>query len=409
MRVEVINTGDELLLGRCVNTHQAFFGRRVFEVGLRIDRQVAVLDGEPIRGAMAEAFGRCDVLIMTGGLGPTSDDLTRDVAADLLGLEMSEDAGVIEVIEARLGARGKTVTADSRRQALVPRGAEVLANPNGTAPGLYLAAGEGTPHLFLLPGPPRELLPMFDAEVMPRLRAITVGGEMPGIREFKFFGVGESEVAAAVEPGVKSIDGIVHGYQVEAAHVNFRCIGTDEGLDAASALVGDVLGGFLVSDDGRSLEKVVVDLLVERGETACTAESCTGGAIASSITDVAGASEVFRRGYVTYANEAKAELLGVDMGLIEREGAVSEEVAEAMVLGALERSGDDHAVAVTGVAGPGGGSEEKPVGTVFIGIVSKGDERAWVRRYHYPFGRENFKAMVAKTALDHLRRRLMAG
>lgn len=277
MRVEVINTGDELLLGRCVNTHQAFFGRRVFEVGLRIDRQVAVLDGEPIRGAMAEAFGRCDVLIMTGGLGPTSDDLTRDVAADLLGLEMSEDAGVIEVIEARLGARGKTVTADSRRQALVPRGAEVLANPNGTAPGLYLAAGEGTPHLFLLPGPPRELLPMFDAEVMPRLRAITVGGEMPGIREFKFFGVGESEVAAAVEPGVKSIDGIVHGYQVEAAHVNFRCIGTDEGLDAASALVGDVLGGFLVSDDGRSLEKVVVDLLVERGETACTAESCTGG------------------------------------------------------------------------------------------------------------------------------------
>ena len=404
--LEVINTGDELLLGRCVNTHLAFFGQRLFDVGLRVARQIAIPDGDPIRVAMEDAFNRADIVVMTGGLGPTSDDLTRDVAAELLGVSMREDPRVVEAITDRLGARGREVRPDSLRQALVPEGAEVLMNPHGTAPGLYVPAGASNPHLFLLPGPPRELRPMVNDQVLPRLRAIVGGEKAPTIRHFKFFGIGESEVGAWVERTLAAIPGLEYGYMVEPANVNVRCIGPDDVLAQAETVIREALGGYLVSTDGASLEEVVVRRLRERGESLATSESCTGGLIASTLTNVSGASEVFRRGFVTYANEAKAELLGIDPNMIANHGAVSPEVASAMAAGCLEASGDTHAVSVTGIAGPAGGTDEKPAGTVYVGVVSQGDPGVDVRRFFFPYEREMFKMFTCKTVLDLVRQRL---
>ncbi len=408
MRVEVINTGDELLLGRCVNTHLVYFGQRLFDVGLRVGRQISISDGDAIAPAVAEAFSRNDVVLITGGLGPTSDDLTRDAVAELLNLSMHESAEVVEAIRERLARRGREVSPEARRQALVPEGCVVLENPNGTAPGLYLPAVEGrNPHAFLLPGPPRELRPMVEAQILPRLREIVGKTAIPGVRHYKFFGMGESEVGRQLEEGIKIIPNLEYGYQVEMGNVNFRCIGDPVALAAADEIVREKLGDALVSTDESPLEKVVVEALAKRGETVATCESCTGGFIAHMLTNVSGSSAVLRRGYVTYANEAKTELVGVSAELIERHGAVSEEVAEAMVRGCLKASDDDWAIAVTGIAGPTGGSQEKPVGTVFIAVMGRGDSAPEVGRYCYPHERESFKVMVAKTAFDRLRRRLV--
>jgi len=407
MRVELINTGDELLIGRVVNTHLTFLGDRLLELGLRITRQTAVPDGSEIRDAMAEACGRCEVLVVTGGLGPTSDDITRDVAAELLGRALVKDAGVAEAIGDRLRARGRECTTTTLRQAMVPEGATVLGNPHGTAPGLYVPATGQTPHFFLLPGPPRELRPMVEDYVLPELRRLAGDGGVPEVCHYKFFGVGESEISAKVEAPLSEVPGLQIGYQVEPTNANLRCIGDRDAQVAAREIVTRSLGDYIISTDGRSLEEVVVALLDESGQTVATAESCTGGSIADIITDVPGASRVFRRGFVTYANEAKSGLLFVPADLICEHGAVSGQVAAAMASGCLEASGDDHAIAVTGIAGPGGGSDEKPVGTVFVAVVSRGDAAPHVRRCFFPFDRLHFKASVTKTALDTLRRKLL--
>ncbi len=409
MRAEVINTGDELLLGRVVNSHLAFLGERLWDAArVRVSRQVAVMDGDDIAASMRESLGRCDLLIVTGGLGPTSDDLTRDMAARLLGRELHEDPAILAQLTERMASRGRRVDGGTRRQAQVPAGAEVLPNPLGTAVGLYFPATGTSPHVFLLPGPPRELRPMAEAEVFPRIAALaSAGGELPLMRHYKFFGVGESEIALAVEDALREAGGIEIGYQVETGQANLRCSGDAAALARADGIVRSALGEYLVSDDERSLAEVVVGLLRARREHLATVESCTGGLIASTLTDVPGASEVFRSGFVTYSNAAKHALVGVDHALLERHGAVSEPVAAAMAAGALGRSGDDHAIAVTGIAGPGGGTEAKPVGTVFLALASRGHGDPLVVRKSYPYGRDLFKVMTMKTALDLVRRRLL--
>jgi nicotinamide-nucleotide amidase len=407
MRLEVVNTGDELLLGHCLNSHLAYFGRQLSDLGLRIARQTCVPDSdEAIAAALAEAVSRSEVVLVTGGLGPTSDDRTLDVVSGVLRRGLSEDPAVLESIRRRMAASGREVTAGCRRQARALSGAEVLPNAFGTAPGHYLPATPGSPHVFLLPGPPRELHPMFEEAVVPRLRALLGPAAPPAIKVFKLFGVGESAAAAAVDTPLAAVPGLSHGYQVDAGYVNVRLTGSPGPLAAGGEVVQRAFGDAVVSDDGRTLEQVVVARLAARGETVATAESCTGGLIASTLTDVPGASDVFRRGLVTYANTAKVDLLGIDPALIDTHGAVSAEVAEAMVRGCLERSGDDHAIAVTGVAGPAGGSPEKPVGTVFIAVGSKGRAAPEVLRCFYPHERAHFKTLTCRRALDILRRRL---
>lgn len=409
MRIEILNTGTELLLGNTVNTHAAWFGRELFGLGLRIARQATVPDGEAIREAMAEALCRADVLIVTGGLGPTSDDLTREITAGVLGLELIEDEAAMRSLEAFFAKRGKPMAESNRKQALIPVGADVLPNPNGTAPGVYVPPrlnGRSQCAVFLLPGPPRELYPMFHAEVPHRLRALSGIEGSPRCLNLKFTGIGESDFHQAVDAQLAAIDGLEFGYCAHIGEVDLRLIGPQRALDEARRLVLSHFEACLISDDGSSLEETVVRLLRGRGMSLAVAESCTGGLISNRVTDVPGASAVFGFGFVTYANAAKTNLLGVPAERIAADGAVSEVVACRMAAGALEAAGADIAVAVTGIAGPDGGTEEKPVGTAWIGIAVKGEEPRAFRVYH-PRNRHDFKLAVSQSALEAVRRELV--
>jgi nicotinamide-nucleotide amidase len=408
LKVEVLNTGTELLLGNVLNTHTAFFGRALFPLGLRIARQVTVPDGAAIRNALIDAFPRCDVLLVTGGLGPTTDDITRETVAELLGLRLCEDPEILAAIKARCTLRGFPFMERIRRQTMVPEGASVLPNDNGTAPGLYLQPAETpsscTPHVFLLPGPPRELQPMFEDHVVPRLRELA-GANATQCRVYRCAGIGESMVEARIGLKLTEIPGLEVGYCARPSEVDFRLIGLPALLDEIEPQVLEALGDFLVSTDGGSLEEVVVTRLRESRRSLATAESCTGGLLANRITNVPGASEIFGAGWVTYANEIKIAELGVSAPDLAAHGAVSEPVARQMADGARAAANADFALATTGIAGPGGGTPEKPVGTVFLALAERGKPTlAW--KEFFPVDRETFKQLATQAALNALRKRL---
>jgi nicotinamide-nucleotide amidase len=408
MKVEVINTGTELLLGTTLNTHLSFIAQELFALGLRIDRQTTVSDGDDIRVALLESLPRAEIIFVTGGLGPTTDDITREITAELLELPLLPDFTVLAHIKARFERRNLTLTERVYRQAQVPRGAEVLQNANGTAPGLYLTAiWEGRKvHLFLLPGPPRELKPMVRDQVIPILKRIAPQETSHQLRTYHILGVGESNVEDLIGEELLAITGMELGYCARPGAVDIRCIGTPEMLEQAGAIIKGKLAANLVSEDDRSVEQVVVEHLIQSGAKLAIAESCTGGFISNRITNVPGASEVFLAGFVTYSNESKSRELGVPAELIAAHGAVSQEVAAAMAEGALRVSDADYAISTTGIAGPGGGSEAKPVGTVFTALARKGGPTK-VRKLFYPTDRETFKSQVAQTALDQLRQAIL--
>ena len=414
MRIEILNTGTELLLGNTLNTHGAWIGRELFKLGLRAARQTTVPDGDAIREALTEAIGRADALIVTGGLGPTSDDLTREITAEVLNLELIPDADARRSLEAFFAVRGRPMAQANLKQVLTLPGAEVLPNPNGTAPGVYVPPGlDGRSNgaIFLLPGPPRELHPMFHAEVVPRLRRLAAARHLaavPDVLELKFSGIGESDFHQGIDAGLAAIPGLEYGYCAHIGEVDLRLIGTAAALSQGRALALERFAPFLVSADGSSLEQTVVRLLGERGLTLATAESCTGGLIADRITDVPGASAVFTHGFVTYANQAKCDMLGVAARDLASHGAVSEAVARQMAEGALAGSGADLAVAVTGIAGPTGGSPEKPVGTAWIAVAQRGRPTHAFRVFQ-PRNRHDFKLGVSQSALDAVRKRLLEG
>jgi nicotinamide-nucleotide amidase len=411
MRVHVINTGTELLLGDVVNTHLRFIARTIFQLGLRVDYQAKITDGAAIRDALAASFARAEIVFITGGLGPTTDDVTRDVAAELLGLSLQRDSSVAEAITGRLKTHRFPMTDRILRQADVPRGAVVLPNENGTAPGLYLRKsmhiGVTTPHLFLLPGPPRELEPMFRAFVMPLLRDIIPASVPTDSRTFSIAAVGESLVERAVGEKLLAREGIELGYCAHAGAVDVRVIGSRSAVEQADSIVRTAFPKSVYTTTGETLEQVVVQLLTQWKGTLVTAESCTGGYLAHRITNVAGSSAVFLRGNVTYANEEKSAVLGVPPGLIEKQGAVSESVARAMAEGARALSNATYALATTGIAGPGGGSDEKPVGTVFVALATA-DAQTEVQRFRFMTDRQTFKHLATQRALEMLRQRLIA-
>ncbi len=410
VRIEIINTGTELLLGNTLNTHGAWFGRELFKLGLRISRQTTVPDGDAIRESLQEALGRADALIVTGGLGPTSDDLTREITADVLGLEMITDESALRSLEGFFALRGKPMVAANLKQALCPVGADILPNPNGTAPGIYVPPrinGESNCAIFLLPGPPRELYPMFHAEVVPRLRALAGIEIAHEALVLKFTGIGESDFHQGIDSALAAVEGLEYGYCAHIGELDLRMIGEAEALAEGRRITLDRFGSYLISDDESSLEKTVVRLLTEKGIKFATAESCTGGLIANRITNVPGASDVFTHGFVTYANAAKSEMLGVSQKDIETSGAVSEIVARAMAEGALKKSGADISVAVTGIAGPSGGTNDKPVGTAWIAVAVLGGQTESFSVYH-PRNRKDFKLAVSQSALEAVRRRLIA-
>ena len=409
MQAEVINTGSELLLGLVTNTHLGYLAGELAPFGITIARQVCVPDGPPIREALDNALDRSDIVFATGGLGPTTDDITREAAADLLGLPLVPDEQILSAIRERFARRGLPMADRVARQAMVPAGAEALSNPHGTAPGLYfppdVLGSRRARYLFLLPGPPRELRPMMSDFVLPKLRAVLPLSSLRERRIYRLTGIGESQVEELVGKQLEERGDLEVGYCARPSEVDFRLIGPPAALAQVEPLVRTAVGEWIYSD-GDSLEKSVVQLMREKQLTLATAESCTGGALASRVTDVPGSSVIFLAGYVTYANEAKVNSLGVSSEILAAHGAVSEPVAAAMAEGALRASGAKFALSTTGIAGPDGGSETKPVGTVLIGLASEGHPTV-VRRCYFPLDRTTFKYMTTSAALDLLRRRVL--
>ena len=412
MNVEIVNTGSELMLGRVLNTHQQWLCRRLADLGHVVTRQVAVADdGRDIQQAVREALGRADLVITTGGLGPTSDDITRELIAELLGRKLVQNREVLAHIEGFFAARGRPRPAKTEVETLVPEGALVFLNPTGTAPGLALRTDASRPGqwLVMLPGPPRELRPMFDSAVAPLIRR-EFAKEIFVCRTLRSTGVGEARVQELIEAKVAALvqQGLGIGYCARPGAVDVRLTAGGERAEQlvsdGAAVVKSILGGQIYGADDEELENVVVRLLTEQKKSLALAESCTGGNIAHRVTNVPGASAVFWGGAVSYANAAKETLLGVRAETLREHGAVSEAVARELAAGIRERSGADFALAVTGIAGPDGGTPEKPVGTVFLAL-SAADGMEVERRLN-PWDRTTFKEVTATQALEKLRRRL---
>jgi nicotinamide-nucleotide amidase len=402
MRVEIINTGTELLLGHVTNTHLGYLAQSLFGLGLRVERQVTVPDGAAITEAFKEALTRADLIIVTGGLGPTSDDITREAVAEAFGLKLIFHKEILDGIAVKFAARKFLMNDLQRAQAMVPEGGVVLENANGTAPGLIVEKGEVV--AVLLPGPPNELHPMWKNEALPWLRK-RFSDSLGSVHEItlRILGHGETKVQMLLEDEVKALGPIEVGYCARPGEVDLRLIAADEKLvQQAANLARAKLGDAVYAEDGETMEQVVVRLARAAGKTVATAESCTGGLVASRITNVSGSSEMFRFGWVTYANEAKISQLGVSPQLLKEHGAVSAEVAQAMAEGALQKSGADLAVAVTGIAGPTGGTPEKPVGLVYFGLAVREGKTQVVKKNLSP-RREIFKTMASQIALDLVR------
>jgi nicotinamide-nucleotide amidase len=402
-RIELITTGSELLLGFTANTHVNYIARQLAEIGLRLDRHTTVGDHRAeMRNAVSGALGRSDVIIITGGLGPTSDDFTRDVVAELLDRKLVCDEGVAALISERFRKRGIRMPDSVLVQSLVPTGAQVLPNVNGTAPGLVIEnAGK---LVLLLPGPLRELKLMFEQYVRPVLEKNFAPADRPVCRVYKVVGLAESLVEEKVAPALADLPDIELGYCAKMGEVEVHVI--SKTVEPAESRIRAALGDTIFGTGEDRLEEVVIQLLTASRQTIATAESCTGGLIANRLTNVSGASEVFLAGYVTYSNESKARLLGVREETLAKHGAVSEEVCRGMAEGCRQHAGTDFALATTGIAGPTGGTPEKPVGLVYIGLATP--TRAEVRRHLLLFDRETFKFFASQNGLDMVRRELIS-
>ena len=420
MIVELINTGSELMLGRVLNMHQQWLCRRLADLGYVVTRQVAVPDtGNDIEQAVREALARADLIITTGGLGPTSDDLTRDLVAQLLGKELREDAAVLAHIRSFFESRKRPMPERTKVQAMVPDGATVLHNPHGTAPGLamevrpnHFRTGGQPSWLIMLPGPPRELRPMFTDTVAPLLRRVLPLASEFVCRTLRTTGIGESVVEEKIGgPLQRWVEaGLDLGYCARPGQVDVRLAA--RGADAerqgqeAEAIVRGLIGPYIYGVEDEDLETVIVRLLTERKATLALAESCTGGCIANRVTNVPGASAVLLAGLVTYSNAAKQKFLGVQAETLARHGAVSKPVAREMAEGARKQIQADYALSVTGIAGPSGGTPKKPIGTVFIGLAAPSGTVA--ERQFNPYDRETFKQVTTQQALELLRRTILS-
>lgn len=412
-KAETIAVGSELLTPHRIDTNSLTITARLNDIGIEVRAKAVVGDDRgDLRALFVQALDRADVVVLTGGLGPTDDDLTREVVADVLHLPLEEDASITDRIRGRFERRGLRMPEINRRQAMVPRGATVLDNPHGTAPGLIIErAGK---LVVLLPGPPREMRPMLEIVLRDHLEPRS-GGVKLVRRVLRITGRTESHVEEAAQPVYRrwagGPDAISTTILASPGQIELHLTTRSGDVAAASARLEqavreltDVLGSDVFSIDGKTLEEVVGVLLRERHVRLAIAESCTGGLTTSRLTDVSGSSDYVERGVVCYSNRSKVELLGVSPTLIETDGAVSEAVAVEMARGIRERAAVDLGVAITGIAGPGGGREEKPVGTVFVAAVWTGAPSA--RRFHFPGSREMIKAQASQAALDTIRRTL---
>ncbi len=410
MNAEIISVGTELLLGQVVNTDTAIVARELSGLGIDLLYSAVVGDNpDRLRHAVETAIARCDLLIMTGGLGPTTDDLTKETVAACAGKKLVLHQESLDRIRNYFNAA--TVTKNQEKQAWLPEGCTVLRNDNGTAPGCAFQAENGCT-VLMLPGPPSELEPMLKNQAVPYLKK---GQESVIVsHNVHIYGRGEAPVAQLMDDKMDGENPTLAPYAKEGEcflRVTAKAKDEKTADEMCRPLIDEIkrrLGDFVYSVDVGSLEELVVSLLKEKGKVLATAESCTGGLLSKRITDIPGSSEVFHMGCVTYANEAKEALLFVPHEILEAHGAVSEETARAMAEGIVRRSGSDVGVGITGIAGPDGGSAEKPVGLIYIALSD--GKNTWVAK-RSPIGRtksrEWHRHCAASQALDMVRRYLL--
>ena len=409
LRCEILSTGDEVLTGQIADTNAAFLADQMGSLGFEVARHTTVGDDRAMLAATFRRLGaEADVVLCTGGLGPTIDDLTTEVAAEVLGAALKTDAAALAHMEGLWKSRGRPMPENNRKQAQIPETAEVLSNPAGTAPGFTAKIDRAW--FFFMPGVPREMKRMFAEQVVPRLEGLRPEPTVFDVRVLRSFGLAESAADQALTGLEARFPGVKLGFRAHFPEIQIKLTVKGADIPTAKAQLEAAAGevrrriGANVFSEGAPMAEVVGEGLRREGATLATAESCTGGLVAEMITAIPGSSDYFDRGFVTYSNQAKMDLLGVSEEILREHGAVSEPCARAMAEGARARAGTTHAVAVTGVAGPGGGTPETPVGLVFVALASPG--QTLVKRLRWPGQREQVRLVSAMMALDLVRRAL---
>lgn len=405
----IISIGNELLSGKTVDTNAAYIADRLRTVGLPVVCVCSVADEEPaIRRKLSLALEEADVLVISGGLGPTDDDLTRQAIAGLLGVDLVLRDDLLAGLRQFFDRRGIEMVRKNAIQAYIPQGTTPIANEWGTAPGIR--AELGSKILYAMPGVPSEMRHMLDAFILPELRRYSAGQAIV-VRRLRCFGAGESKVAEMIGDAMQRGRNPLVNCTVNMGVITLEIVATAASTDEAEAMairkeqsLRAVLGDLVYGVGDQTLAEVVGEHLVRTGQSLAVAESCTGGLLASLITEIPGSSRYFTYGWVTYSNRAKNTELQVPVEMIDKHGAVSEQVALAMAQGARRRSGADYAIAITGIAGPGGGSEQKPVGLVYIGVDSR--DGAETSRFVFSSDRCFVRLRAAQTALNMLRLKL---
>lgn len=415
MVTELIAVGTEILLGNIVNTNSAYLSEKCAELGLAVYYQSVVGDNpDRMKSVIKTALDRSDVIILTGGLGPTEDDLTKEITAEVMGFPLVEDAHTRELMEAYLKEYEKNhpqrrITKNNYKQTMVPEGAIVMDNHNGTAPGLIMEKKGKT--AILLPGPPNEMVPMFEESVYPYLRK-----KQPEIiysRMVKISGIGESQVAEEIQDLIDKQTNPTIAPYAKTGEVHLRVTAKAEDEKKCKEMIKPIVRelkkrfgkNVFATREDKTLEEAVVDLLKEKNMTLSLAESCTGGAVAARIVNVPGASDSLMCGYVTYTNRAKRKCLGVKKSTLNKEGAVSAKCAKEMAKGGAKAARTDVCLSVTGLAGPGGGTKETPVGTVFMGCTCAG--KTTTREFHFTGNRSRIRGQAVAQALTFIRDSLL--
>jgi len=410
MRIEIISIGDELLIGQTLNTNAAWMGRKLLDIGVHVKWVTTVGDAqEELMQALRIAESRSDVILMTGGLGPTHDDVTKKIACDYFGASLVLNEDILAQVRERFQRRGYKMAAINEEQALVPDTAEIMKNDQGTAPGMIFKRKATT--CFIMPGVPREMQGMMLKHVLPRLEE-QLGGRAIRIKSLMTTGVPESTLFERLD-NLHEIQQLVRvAFLPNLFGVKIRLMAIADSADAAESrlkhaekLVRHKVGAEIFADEDINLEEAVAKLLIQRQQTLAVAESCTGGLVANLLTNIPGSSAFFDRGLVTYSNAAKTELLGVPRSTLDRHGAVSAETAQAMAQGVRRMAGTDYGVSITGIAGPGGGSLEKPVGLVYVACCDK-NETVW-EKHTFANDRLGNKERSAQAVLDVLRRQIL--
>lgn len=412
MIAQLISIGNEITSGQTVDTNSAWLAQQLAEYGITCTRHQTIADElEPIRHAIDDAAGRCDLVIITGGLGPTPDDLTRQALADAMGVELLLHEPSLQQIETYFASRSRRMHDANRQQAYIPDGAEALHNNSGTAPGIH--AHLHNADIYCIPGVPSEMRGMFDAHIRPMLEKQS-GGGATRIGVIRTFGMSESELGERLKDMMRRDRNPTVGTSATELVISIRIVSqgpareiAQSQLDADIAEIRTRLGNVVFGEGDDTLASTVGRMLIDQRKTIATAESCTGGLVAKRLTDLSGSSAYMKQGFVTYSNESKANLLGVPPGLIDEQGAVSEAVARAMAEGCRTRSKTDIALSTTGIAGPTGGTPDKPVGLVYIAIATADKTTAKELRLGDNITRDQVRDRTAKILLNFLRLQLL--